>query len=357
MQSAGELGGEWRLGRRPALDGVRGLAILLVVACHSMPDEFVNGGSVGVTVFFGLSGFLITCLLIEEQRRTGVISLRRFYARRARRLLPALVVYLTCWVALSNFGVGPFRITLPEVLAALLYFMNWVMAAHLPVSHPMAITWSLSVEEQFYLFWPLTFLLARRWPRLPLTGAALGVVYSVAMRIACSTDAADFTSIYYRTDTRMDSLLVGCIAAMTVYRARGLAHWWPRVAPASLVLLIALLVVPSDPLRYLGEPLLVAIATCCLIASALAGGSRWLTWAPLRWFGKRSYALYLWHYPLVVLAWSGLRLIPVWLALACALLAAEASWWLVERPFRSLPNARVRARLLPFPSGEAITGA
>jgi peptidoglycan/LPS O-acetylase OafA/YrhL len=292
----------------------------------------VNGGSVGVSVFFALSGFLITSLLVEERQGAGDISFRRFYERRARRLLPALIVYLAFWVALSALGIGPYRSTPAEVIAALFYFMNWVIASGVPVSHPMGITWSLSVEEQFYLLWPVVFLLAARRPRGPRLVAAAGVVSAVALRFESWDGPGSGGPIYYRTDTRMDTLLVGCLVALLVHQGHLLSSRRART-PMSAALLVALLVIHNDVLRYVLEPLLVAVATCGLIVAALAREQRWLSWSPLRWFGKRSYALYLWHYPLVVMAWSTVDVLPMWVAIVLALVAAEASWWLVERRF------------------------
>lgn len=307
------------------------MAILMVLAGHVFPHWFPDGGGAGVTVFFALSGFLISSLLLEELRETGRISSGRFYGRRARRLLPALIVYLTFWTVMSVLEIGPYHVAVGEVVAALFYFMNWVMAHGISVSHPMGITWSLSVEEQFYLLWPLTFLLARRWPRAPFTVAALGVAYAVTMRIASWGGPAE-GSIYYRTDTRLDSLMVGCLLAVLVHH-RGTRGGLAGLGPVCVAVLIVLFVARGDLLRLVYEPLLAAVATCGLIASALVREPRWLTVPPLRWFGKRSYALYLWHYPLVVLAWSEVHIIPMWLAVGLAVLAAELSWWLIERPF------------------------
>lgn len=321
------------MGHLPGLDGLRGVAIGLVVAAHAMPTRFVNGGAVGVTMFFALSGFLITSLLLRERRVTGRISISRFYGRRARRLLPALIAYLAFWLALSTAGVGLFQVRPGEVIVALLYFMNWVMAGNLPISDPMGITWSLSIEEQFYLVWPLTFILARRWPRLPLVAAVIGIVAAIAAR-ALSWDGTNaMWAIYYRTDTRMDSLFVGCLLAIVVHRV-GIA--WVRTWMGFLggVVVIALLAVETDVVKFGAVPLLAAVATCCYIASVLAGRSRWLGLSPLRWLGRRSYALYLWHYPLCVLAWDGTDILPMWVSLVLAFAAAELSWWVVETPFR-----------------------
>lgn len=325
-------GTTWRLGHRPALDGLRGMAIGLVVICHATVGRFANGGSVGVTVFFALSGFLITSLLVEESATTGKVSMRRFYARRARRLLPALAVYLTAWSGLAVAGWHEFVITPAEVVAAALYFMNWVMAFS-GASDPTAITWSLSIEEQFYLFWPLLLLAARGRRYGPEVAAGFGVVFAVAMRVHLWSVPGSARLIYYRTDTHMDSLLLGCLLALAVHRfgtsrLRGGLGW------VGVAAILVLLVDQSDWLRYVAEPLIAAAGACALIASILVGGSRWLEATPLRWLGRRSYALYLWHYPLTMLANDRHDVIPMWLAVALSFAAAEASWWLVERPFR-----------------------
>lgn len=323
--------GQWRLGHRPALDGLRGIAIGLVLLAHTFPGEFVNGGSVGVTVFFALSGFLITSLLIEERASTGRLSLRRFYIRRGRRLLPALIAYLTFWTVLAVAGWSAYQVKPGEVIAALFYFSNWVMAVGGGLWQPYGITWSLAIEEQFYLLWPLTFLLARRWPRLPLVTAAAGVVVAVVLRLVLWDNGKGAWEVYYRSDTRMDSLLIGCLVALVVHRtgARGVD---PRVGWIGVGGLGVLLAWQSDAVKYLAEPFAASVAACTIIMSVLVGGSHWLEWSPLRWLGQRSYALYLWHYPILAMVWADM--LPLWAGLVLSFVAAELSWWLIERPFR-----------------------
>lgn len=327
-------GSGWRLGHRPALDGLRGIAILLVIAGHTALLPGVSGPT-GVTVFFALSGFLITSLLLEEHTSTGRISWRRFYTRRARRLGPALAAYLGISAALTIAGVWWWNFPLYEYLPPLLYIQNWQMVIAGGAPHVTSITWSLSIEEQFYLLWPLAFLLARRWRPALWVIATAGVVTAIVLRLILWDGGAGQWRIYYGTDTRMDCLLLGCLLALATHRySPKLPSWaWiPGAAVAGSVYAIG-----ADV--HLWLPVIVGAGTCLTIAATLSGGAQWLAWSPLRWFGRRSYALYLWHYPLVYMLARENHVIPMWLAVTASLTLAEASWWLVERPFKAKRQA------------------
>lgn len=331
------------LGRRPALDGLRGLAVLLVIALHV---GLLAAGFIGVDIFFALSGFLITALLYEEQARSGEISLRRFYARRVQRLLPALLALATAF-ALVVAVLDPFPGTWPlgRLLAGTLLFLNnWVTAVapgHGQVLGPLSPTWTLAEEVQFYLVWPAllwALLRVRARPRtvLLLVAIAIGV-------LVCAGTAARYTIANYNAYTspldRGAELLLGAAAAIA-WRERlmprilesPIAGW---MAAAGLTLL---LVVGAPPVWSSYVP---AAALAALLIVNMLGGSdclleRALRWRPLRYIGRISYGIYLYHLPIYWLLWtyvpgrSPLFYAPIVFALGVG--AAAASWWLIEAP-------------------------
>ena len=346
------------LGRSPALDGLRGLALVWVVTYHftSSRGPF-PGGWVGLDVFFVLSGFLITAMLLDELRTHGRLSLPMFYARRACRLLPALLVMLGVWTVLllvfsdstwfaatpgGDGSGGPVDISaaLGQVGITLAYGANWVYALG-SGDAPLAHLWSLAVEEQFYVIWPLVVLLlvklpvARRvWPVLALAAvsATLPFVYYDG---GLGTDR-----IYFGTDTRAVGMLLGAVAALAWHRRRstGRPSWRPTArAWAGFTAIVAfLLLVGNGPVKSLIGPAVMAVAAMQVVpylvdrpSSRLAQG---LDGKVLVWLGQRSYAVYLWHYLLAT--WlnplPSLVSIPVGVALSLAL--AWASWRWIESP-------------------------
>jgi peptidoglycan/LPS O-acetylase OafA/YrhL len=357
----------------PALDGLRALAIAGVVAYH-FNFHWANGGYLGVSLFFVLSGFLITSLLASEWMATKRIGLRNFWARRAKRLLPAVLVLLLVlslyeWLGGPNIGSETFR---PDAIATLFYYANW----HLIFTHqsyftqflvpsPLKHTWSLAIEEQFYLVWPLIalvlFRLAKRrrsqgpraFPRrLALIVTTILAVASAAEMALLYHHGTDPSRIYYGTDTRSFELFIGAILALVV---TGRPDHSPRirkalhvVGPIAAVVLGVLWVTAGDDLgnpsawMYRGGLVLAGILAAIVIASVAqphAGplGAA-LSFAPLRWIGRISYGLYLWHWPVYVLmtdvttGLSGASLLVA--RLGATVGAATISFYLIERPVR-----------------------
>jgi peptidoglycan/LPS O-acetylase OafA/YrhL len=355
----------FRLGYRPALDGLRALAVLAVLGVHS-GLSWAGGGWAGVDVFFVLSGFLITALLLEEWQRTGAVSLRRFYLRRALRLLPALVVLLAvCWLfARACLPPRQEALTRQGVFSALGYYANWRVFRHPDVHDLLTHTWSLSVEEQFYFLWPLALavLLRLRLGRPALLGiVAAGVGGCAVLRAVLWHGSHAFPELYMRLATRADTLLLGCLTALLASGGLLPRAGWGRAllhlaAGAALLYLGWVLVCgrhTSDGWYYGGYTLLAA-ACAVLVAALVSGPPRALAWLlearPLVWLGRLSYSLYLWHYPLCLLhaayvARLGKLLgtpVPEALRLpllyAAVLLAAALSFYLVEQPFLRLKH-------------------
>lgn len=266
--------------RVPALDGVRGLAVALVVAEH---QRVLAGGWIGVSLFFTLSGYLITSLLLAEHDRTGGISLRSFYRRRVARLAPALLVALAAtWAIWTLLGHGP--LVTVNVLVALVYLANVVRGLWPQQMSPASWAWSLSLEEQFYFLWPLTL---RRWLRQNRSVqhlAALLVTMAIAIELARIPLASHIDLTY--TLVRGDEILLGSALALA-----------PRMCPRWLTVagLVGLMVLSQVEVRQ-GLAVNVTAATwCSLILVASANRlSPVLSVAPLRYLGRISYALYLW---------------------------------------------------------------
>ena len=312
---------DWRLGHRPARDGLRGIAVLCVLSLHFWPTRMVGGG-VGVDLFFVLSGFLITRLLIEELHATGRINIRAFYIRRVRRLAPALLVVVAVCA------------TAPGAIWTLLYGANWVRASG-GMRGPLEHTWSLSIEEQFYFVWPVLFIaLARtrfaRW----YVGAAVTLI--VVHRLDLHETTRSIARLTNGTDTRADALLIGCLVAMTIawlVRIR-----WNRIASVVACGLVAhvggLVVLDITGVGFT----IIAIGCAVLLLAALQCDRGPLTWTMLTKVGQLSYSLYLWHYPITIWIRHGdvynTSAASTTAAIVASLVAALASHRFIESPFR-----------------------
>ena len=343
------------------LDGLRAVAVLAVIAYH-LNTGWAPGGLLGVSVFFVLSGYLITDLLLGQRARDGPMELREFWLRRARRLLPALWVMLAVvivWVTVAEASqLDSLR---QDVLAALFYVSNWsyivqhisYFASFGPPS-PLGHLWSLAVEEQFYLVWPLLLFIAVRYVRD--RRLLVGLVLLVAVLSACAMalvyqPGIDPSRAYYGTDTRAFELLTGAALAV-LWPSRMLVHRLPRMGRRALdaggglgLLVIALMVGRTDqyqPFLYRGGMVLIAIATAVVIAALAHPTTRlsaWMAVRPLRWVGVRSYGIYLWHFPVIVLTTplndtAGAHVVRGILQVAATFAIAALSWKYIEQPIR-----------------------
>ena len=345
----------------PDLDGLRGVAVLAVIAAHAHVPYTSGGGLTGVTAFFVLSGFLITRLLAAEFSATGRIDFGAFYVRRALRLLPALLLLVAVCAVVYGFTgrIAQIVTTAPPVL---LYAGNWVSAFHGPIS-PFQHTWSLAVEEQFYLLWPVTFLaialFAGRRGSLAPWKAILGAAIAFALwRSLVWTVTANYDRAYYAFDTNAFALLVGCALGLRPDSLRAAVS--PRLL--GLVALVGLAVIALDTalprlVRLDQTGVLMVLPVRGTIGAALVIASRGsgflvLTNPPLVAIGRISYGLYLWHWVVPRLAepWlpeSGLLRETVSVGATFAISAA--SFLLLER--RAL---RLKKRWSRRPTAEAV---
>jgi len=341
---------------RPDVEGLRGIAVLLVVLFHAgLP---VAGGFVGVDVFFVISGFLITGLLLREHERSGRVSLSRFYARRIRRLLPAALVVVVLSLAATWVLIGPLDrpASIADGAAAALSVSNIRFAletgdyfAAVAQPSPFLHFWSLSVEEQFYLVWPaLLFLIGRG--RLLRVGAILAVVLAGSFAANLVLTHASIGWAFYSLPTRAWQLAAGGLLAVAGHGLAGSRFATPHrlvaalgglVGWVGLAAVVAGGVLLSERLPYPGlAAVLPTAGAVALIATGAIRGGPGLVLAspPVRFLGRISYSLYLWHWPILVFAplAAGTPLgIEARSALAAvAVVVAWLSWWAVEEPFR-----------------------
>jgi peptidoglycan/LPS O-acetylase OafA/YrhL len=304
----------WRLGHRPALDGLRGVAILLVVGDHAGYLREPAGG-IGVVVFFVLSGFLITRVIVEA-RDSGTWSMPGFLANRFVRLFPALLLMVTVVSAVMvQRGFALDRIA-DHAVPALTYWQNMAPRMRFPV---FGQTWSLGVEEQFYLLWPLflPWVLGRVRPRLVLVGAIAG---SAAVMIAYPHDWLPMHAY---------ALLSGCLLALLGPLP---GRWW--LVPAGAVgLVVSIRLAPTFHQIYVYGPLVATPAAVLLVAGA-AHRNAVLELPVLRFFGRISYAWYLWHVPMLRLTETTFGRTAAIPPIALSFVAAVASTLLVEEPLR-----------------------
>ncbi len=372
-------GPEPSIGRIPALDGVRAIGIILVLCFHG-GFGWAGGGFFGVDVFFVLSGFLITGLLVSEYRQNSHIGLKRFWGHRVRRLVPALLAMLAGVAIYAAFFAPPDTLgqLRSDAVATLLYGNNWHQItggqgyfAGLDTPRPLLHTWSLSIEEQFYLVWPLVVLAVLHWFRSLRVLLGITVVGALASAVEMAYlfhAGSGENRVYYGTDTRIQALLVGAalaiVLAHTISR-RGTAdarsgHTTSlvraiRLSPTARFALVAIggiglavvawMSITDNSLTtwiYRGGFGLIALGTAAVIASvALVPDSPWaraLSLRPVRYIGAISYGLYLWHWPIFVVldhARTGLVGWPLFgLRVVATAAVAAISFHFLEMPIR-----------------------
>jgi peptidoglycan/LPS O-acetylase OafA/YrhL len=331
-----------RLGHRPALDGLRGVAILLVVVAHAFDRRyaFFAGGALGVDLFFVLSGFLITTLLLEEWYAERGVSVRRFYVRRARRLLPALTVLVLAAAALEATRSTPSTV-IEHAVVRMSYLVNFFGAMDPSAVGPAFMhLWSLGLEEQFYLVWPLllvALLRLRARPRHLLWVLGCTVLFINLDRLA-QVPTGDWRRLNYLPDTHGDVIIIGCIAAI-IWSRRPVAISRKATLLAALVMAVMIAWFRETSTVYLLPIPLFALAAAVVLLAVMQPGSaaeRVLRFPFLQGTGRVSYSLYLWHVPLIA------ALGPVG-GVAAAIPAALLSYRYVEQPFRRKKVRQPRA--------------
>jgi len=348
-----------KLGYRPALDGLRGIAVLMVMLDHAgsyvWQSELLSGGGLGVDIFFVLSGFLITAILLEEWSATNRVSLKRFYLRRALRLIPALTAVLLvctayalyCVIRSRNLAAGSG--ILKSVLFTLLYIPNLATVYGWTNNNLLGHTWSLGIEEQFYFVWPilLIFLLKLRLNlRRIVLIVTVGVILVVLNRIILLRAGVSTEILYLRPDTRADSLLVGCVAAIlwhigAIGRIRWSGYFWPGVGTIAILTVLRPLLLYALPLVLYA---VLAVSTAVVILGLIVRGraSKLCNFPPLVYTGRISYGLYLWHLPVYSLAvpllfrWGVPPVIVVVMLFTLVFLISMLSFRFIEQPFLRL---------------------
>jgi peptidoglycan/LPS O-acetylase OafA/YrhL len=361
---------KFKLGYRPELDGFRGVAILVVMLYHLQGFPLANGGHIGVDLFFVLSGFLITSLLLSEWETHQRIDLKAFYARRALRLLPALYTMVAVSLLFGLVFNGTRLVaddsadlrSLPSAaLASVTYCSNWLLALQINYLGPLIHTWTLAMEVQFYVVWSLVLILLLR-VRVSLQAIEIGLLVSIVAvgiwRFVLWQEVDGFRA-QYGPDARADALLVGCLVAVLAHDGRlegllkGICGATPVCSVIFLVIAGSALSVRSAPV-FLGAASLIDIAAAVCLAYLVAARKglvhKALSTKPAVTVGRWSYGLYIWHLPVYYLV-DGVSPAGWMVEFAVSFLIAAASFVLVEQPalrlnsrflLQTRPDSRVR---------------
>jgi peptidoglycan/LPS O-acetylase OafA/YrhL len=330
----------------PALDGIRALSVLMVILAHlGVPGA---SGPHGVMAFFVLSGFLITWLLLKENDKTGAVSLRNFYMRRALRIFPAFYVFWIIYIVLAILIQG--RHEWGQYIAAFFYLTNYYGAIVVPEHMAMTHTWSLGVEEQFYLLWPGLFIHFKDdLRRLTRILSSIIVAIWIYRLILYTQHYANHNWLFSAFDCRADHLAIGCLTAVLIKRRAASKIFAVLTANAAAPLFTLAALAGSMYLWFLYEdryqfmvgfmldPVLLAILMVQWIATSDTTPWQWLNSAPVRYLGRTSYSAYLYHWLVdnaIITRFAGWPLgLKVLTAVAGTSLLASGSYFLVERPF------------------------
>jgi peptidoglycan/LPS O-acetylase OafA/YrhL len=313
------------------LDEVRGLAILAVMLRHAFQHVFPMAGVIGVVTFFTLSGYLISAILIDEYRQTQTINLKWFYAKRAIRLLPAMLFFLAVWSLFQIFVLHNTATVGGSLLLAITYLADF----HLPLDFSLGHLWTLSTEEQFYLIWPALLLLGLRRGKVGRVLGVTAVVFEIALVVTLLTIQP--TKLLYNLPTSWAiSLLVGAAAYFyfgNLKRPGSPLKFFPWLILAAMVASWIIPIPKENPVLYTVVAPLCALLTAALIITAQATNFDTFRIPGLVQLGKISYAVYLWNYPVAMLTSQfGRPVLDSILGVVLTLGMATASWWLVERP-------------------------
>jgi peptidoglycan/LPS O-acetylase OafA/YrhL len=357
-----------QIGHIPGLNGLRGIAVIGVMLCHAQL-RFFKGGYLGVDIFFVLSGFLITSLLLKEYDANGTINLRLFYMRRVLRLGPALLTLLIVLMPISLVVLNgtKARYHLVDTMITLCYVANWARAFRIHPPFLLAHAWSLSIEEQFYILWPpLLLLLLRRvssrWK--VLSGVLILAVVVCSVRIWMTHSGVRLDRMSNGLDTRADSLLTGCALGLLLFgrtlpaEAVGKVFRCMPLASVCAACGLAAVALVADPggrfMFYWGMvcvELLSAVLICAVVASRDVLVARILSYRPLVAVGTISYGLYLWHFPVyMIIHYSGYsRKAEFFVGTIVTFICASASYFWIETP-----ALRLKDRLRPGRSGTML---
>ncbi|QOQ55656.1 acyltransferase family protein [Bacillus amyloliquefaciens] len=347
----------------PGLDGLRAFAVLAVIAYH-LNFNWADGGFIGVDIFFVLSGYLITSIILPAQGNDITLDLRDFWVRRIRRLLPAaylMIITTVIWVVLFNSEL--LHTVRGDAVSSLFYISNWWFIFH-KLSYfdsfgspsPLKNLWSLAIEEQFYIIWPFLLLagmhICKTRTRLAAAVTFIALCSAVVMSMMY-VPGGDPSRVYYGTDTRSFELLIGCALALVWPMKRLSSKRLPssmkhllhgtELAAFAALLLCVFYTDEYEPFLYKGGMLLISITAAVLVACICHPSSflgHVLSWKPLRWIGTRSYGIYLWHYPVIVLSTPVQEIgNPVYwhcaVRIGATFILAELSYHFIEKPIRT----------------------